>query len=119
MLSPNALRILDRLEVYDLMRPCGFAFDKPNFRNDDHEATGFYYLGSEENFGYPGFRLYRNEVVRILTVAVESRGIAVYHERKFSHVVSESDKEVTFAFVDGEMRTVSHLIGADGTHSKV
>ena len=41
------------------------------------------------------------------------------YKRKFSHIVSETDNGITFAFADGQQQTADLLIGADGIHSTV
>lgn len=120
MLSPNALRVLDNVGAYERIRVKGFNFDTLSFLNDsDYAETGKYYFGNKERYGYQALRIYRNVLIAELRKMVEEEGIKIAYGRKFSHVVSEDDNEVTFAFADGHEERAEFLIGADGIHSKV
>lgn len=120
MLSPNALRVLDKLDAYEHVRTKGYNFDTLTFMNDsDHVPTGRYYFGNKERYGYQALRIYRNVLIAELRKIVHEQGIPVEYGCKFSHVVSEDENGVTFAFADGEQKTANFLIGADGIHSKV
>ena len=118
MLSPNALRVLDDLGVYQRIRNKGFNFDILDFKNEAGEKTDTYYFGSEKLYGYQALRIYRKVLIDELLLMLEERKIPVKYETKFSHVVSESDI-VEFTFADGFTAKASILIGADGIHSTV
>lgn len=49
----------------------------------------------------------------------EEANIPVVYEKKYTNVVSETDRDVTIAFEDGEQKTHDLLVGADGIHSVV
>ncbi|KAF2681991.1 kynurenine 3-monooxygenase [Lentithecium fluviatile CBS 122367] len=120
MLSPNALRVLDNLGAYERIQPLGFNFDTLTFMDDaDYKKTGQYYFGNEEQYGYHALRIYRNVLIRALREMVAEQHIMIQYGRKFTHVVSEDDKGVRFAFADGSEDRAEFLIGADGIHSKV
>ena len=119
MLSPNALRVLDQLKVWEHIRPHGYQFERMTFLTDDHNIIGHYYFGSEQQFGYPGFRVRRQKLMEIMRNLIQQRGIPIHYESKFSHVIEEDDRGVKFELANGDVRSASRLIGADGTHSKV
>ena len=120
MLSPNALRILDAIGVYERIQNRGFHFDTltfKDFKDGSHETTDVYYYGHEKLYGYSGFRVYRQILVDELKLMLIERGIEVKYEVKFTHIIAETPENVEFAFADGSTSTASLLIGADGIHS--
>ncbi|MCJ1279918.1 hypothetical protein MMC21_007742 [Puttea exsequens] len=120
MLSPNALRVLDRLGVYARIAPKGYHFEALTFNNESHETTDVYYFGHEQLYGYKALRIGRQILIHELKSMLEERNIPIHHEMKFSHVISESPESgVTFAFADDTTLRASLLIGADGIHSAV
>jgi 2-polyprenyl-6-methoxyphenol hydroxylase-like FAD-dependent oxidoreductase len=120
MLSPNALRVLDKLGVYERVRSKGYNFDTLQFKNDfDFKSTGTYYFGSREMFGYQALRIYRTTLILELRAMAEEQHIPIHYGHKFSHILSEDESGVRFAFADGTEASAEILIGADGIHSKV
>src|SRR5262245_31653099 len=64
MLSPNALRVLDKVGAYERVRSVGYNFDTLTFMNDsDYSVTGKYYFGHKERYGYDALRIYRNVLI--------------------------------------------------------
>jgi 2-polyprenyl-6-methoxyphenol hydroxylase-like FAD-dependent oxidoreductase len=119
MLSPNALRILDTLGVYLRIKQHGFEFEQLTSQTDAGETTDTYAMGNEKLFGYKALRIYRATLLEELRTICKERGINVIYGLRFSHVVSETTTDVTFAFTDGTTKTTSLLIGTDGIHSQV
>ena len=120
MLAPNALRILDSLNLYGRLKPLGFSFERLRFLNEDYELTGSYDFGIPTKHGYQALRIYRDVLISEIEKVAAEHGILIHYGTRFSHVVSaDPDKGVTFAFADGTTRTASLLIGADGINSTV
>lgn len=120
MLSPNSLRVFDSLGMYKTLQIKGYNFETLTFKTDkDFTTTGTYLFGHEEKYGYKALRIYRKDLVLELQKAAEDRGINIAYHHKFSHVVSESEKGVSFAFANGTSVTADLLVGVDGIHSKV
>lgn len=119
MLSPNALRVLNSLGVYERIRGKGYNFSDIAFKNEEEETTDLYPLGDEHRYGYKALRIYRQVLLDELRSTVHARDIAVSYGKKFSHVLSESPTGVSFQFTDGTSASASLLIGADGIHSTV
>lgn len=119
MLSPNALRILEFLGVYQRIQDKGYNFESLAFKNAKEETIDTYLMGSKERYDYKALRIYREVLLNELRAMVKERGIPIEYQKKFSHVISEDDRGVTFAFVDKSTKTSALLVGADGIHSTV
>ncbi|KAH7064234.1 hypothetical protein BKA63DRAFT_169123 [Paraphoma chrysanthemicola] len=119
MLSPNALRILDTLGIYDRLHPQGYNFETLEFKNFEQVTTDKYYLGNEKLYGYKALRIYRQTLLTELRAEVQQLQIPVTHDVKFSHIISEDENGVSFAFTDGTTASADLLVGADGIHSTV
>lgn len=119
MLSPNALRILDTLGLYERLYKQGYNFETIDFKNHGQVTTDKYYLGQEKLYGYKALRIYRQVLLTELRAEIKNLNIPVTYGVKFSHIISEDDDGVNFAFTDGTHATAELLIGADGIHSTV
>ena len=119
MLSPNALRSLDSIGLYDRIKREGWHFRAGSFRNNNHEFIDSYEFGNADKYGYDCLRVYRQVLVDQLVATVAESGMEVVNDKKFSHVVSEDESGVTFAFTNGEQHEASIVIGADGIRSAV
>ncbi|KAJ6016328.1 hypothetical protein N7540_010919 [Penicillium herquei] len=117
MLSPNALRVLDTLGIYQTIKPLGFEFKSLYFYAD--KPLDSYEFGDNQKYGYDGLRIYRYEMIDALVNAVKDRGISIEYGKKFIEVTSETETEVTWNFGDGTTGRASCLVGADGIHSRV
>lgn len=119
MLSPNALKVLNSLGVYERIRPLGFEFENLYFRTEDDQLLDTYEFGSQEKYGYKALRIYRHIVIDHLLEMVNEAGITIRYGQKYTRVISETDDQVTWEFQDGSQETAGHLVGADGIHSRV
>ncbi|ERS96230.1 FAD dependent oxidoreductase [Sporothrix schenckii 1099-18] len=122
MLSPNALRVLDALSLYSVVKPQGYSFDRLDFRDGEGRVTETYEFGDAAKYGYQGLRIYRHVLIDVLVAVLKEKGIPVVYGRTYSHVVREDGEDggaVTFAFEDGTTETAALLVGADGIHSTV
>jgi 2-polyprenyl-6-methoxyphenol hydroxylase-like FAD-dependent oxidoreductase len=119
MLSPNALRILDTLGLYERLYKKGYNFETIDYKNHNQVTTDYYYLGSEKRYGYKALRIYRQVLLTELRAEIKNLEIPVTYGVKFSHIISEDDNGVNFAFIDGTHATADILAGTDGIHSTV
>ena len=118
LLSPNALRVLDTLGVYDRIRAKAYHFETFEFKDGDDKTTDIYYFGSEKLYGYQAVRIMRRFLIDELKAMVTENGIKIVYDAKLTKVVSESADEVNFEIQD-KPHSASLLIGADGIHSSV
>jgi 2-polyprenyl-6-methoxyphenol hydroxylase-like FAD-dependent oxidoreductase len=119
MLSPNALKVLDALGVYERIRFKGYNFETLEYKNASGNLLETYEFGSEEKYGYMGLRIYRHVLIDTLLAMLKEKQIPVIYGKKFSKVISETDNNVRWEFHDGTTSTASLLVGADGIHSTV
>jgi 2-polyprenyl-6-methoxyphenol hydroxylase-like FAD-dependent oxidoreductase len=117
MLSPNALKVLDALEVYDRVRTKGFNFELLEYRDVAGNLQETYEFGGKEKYGYPGLRIYRHQLISELLAMLGEKGVPIVFGKKFTKVISETEKEVTWEWADGTSQSADILVGADGIHS--
>ena len=71
MLSPNALRSLDKLGIYERIHDKGFLLDPVSFRDEHENELNKFYFGSQKMYQYDALRINRETVVRELLAVVE------------------------------------------------
>ncbi|KAK7746795.1 hypothetical protein SLS53_001983 [Cytospora paraplurivora] len=120
MLSPNALRALDSLGLYERLRSKALEFDKLYFKDDKDETTDIYYFGSKAIYGYQALRIMRKDLLGELLAMLRERSIPIYFNSALATVKSGStNNNVEFTFTNGQTASASLLVGADGIHSTV
>ncbi|KAF3802534.1 FAD-dependent monooxygenase paxM [Colletotrichum gloeosporioides] len=119
MLCPNALRILDGLDLYTPLLAQAYPFDYVYYKDRDEKTVDRYPMGGEAQFGYRAVRVFRQELVELLAGACRERGVRIEHGMRFVKVVEETENSVEFEFEGGGRRSAGLLVGADGIHSKV
>lgn len=119
MLSPNALKVLDALDLYRQVQPRGYNFESLQFLKSSGELIETYEFGSKAKYGYPANRIYRHELIDSILSDVLAKGISVVFGRKYLRVVDENNDHVIWESTDGQKSEAMLLIGADGIHSTV
>ncbi|TEY32581.1 hypothetical protein BOTCAL_0720g00020 [Botryotinia calthae] len=118
ILSPNALRALDGIGVYERLRDKALQFDKLYFNDADNEITDIYYFGSKDMYGYQAIRIMRKVLLGELLTVLRERSIPVHFDTRLASVDSDvRGKKVEFTFTNGRSASASLLVGADGIHS--
>ena len=118
-LSPNALRSLDAIGVYDRIKNKSYHFRNGTFNTNEHKYIDAYEMGNADKHGFDALRVYRQVILDELKAMVKEQGIPIFYEKRYSRIISDTESSVTFAFADGEEKTVDLLIGADGIHSSI
>jgi 2-polyprenyl-6-methoxyphenol hydroxylase-like FAD-dependent oxidoreductase len=118
MLSPNALKVLDKLGVYDVVRKEGYEFKNLAWQTIDGSKRERQEFGDKEKYGYDALRVHRYVLINALIEATKQAGVEVAFGKKFVTATERQDG-VDISFEDGTTATSSILIGADGIHSTV
>ncbi|KAK4507778.1 hypothetical protein PRZ48_001513 [Zasmidium cellare] len=120
MLHPNGLKALQAIGVYETLLEKAWPFDNIYVQNGiTGEILQSIENGSVEKYGMHAVRIYRYTLLDQLLNKVRQSGIPIHFNRRYSHVVSETEQEVTWQFTDGGSASASILVGADGLHSTV
>jgi 2-polyprenyl-6-methoxyphenol hydroxylase-like FAD-dependent oxidoreductase len=119
MLSPNALKSLDAIGVYDRIKGKGYHFRDLTFNTNEHKFIDAYEMGNADKYGFDALRIYRQDILDALKAMVKEAGIDIHYQKRFTKVIEDTDAGVKFAFADGDEKTVDLLIGADGIHSSI
>lgn len=119
MLSPNALRVLDSVGVYQRVRSKSLEFDVLTFKDGKDQTTDEYYFGSEKLYGYNAIRIMRKELLDEMRSMLRERHIPVHFDSKLTAITSDGPDEVEFAFANGQVGSAPLVVGADGIHSTV
>jgi 2-polyprenyl-6-methoxyphenol hydroxylase-like FAD-dependent oxidoreductase len=119
MLSPNALRTLDNVGLYERLRDKALEFGKLYFQNDKDETTDTYYFGSKSIYGCQAIRIMRKELLSKLLTMLRERSIPVHFDSVLATIDDGTNNKVAFSFTNGQAALASLMIGADGIHSTV
>ena len=120
-LAPNACRVLDRLGVYERLRPQGCNYEEMTFLSGRNlSRIGSVYNGHEERYGYKALRIQRGIVRRTLLDMATEAGIEIKYSLKCASIEENGDKQqVKVSFASGHSETADLVVGADGIHSRV
>ncbi|KAF2500910.1 kynurenine 3-monooxygenase [Lophium mytilinum] len=119
MLSPNALRVLDSVGVYQRIRDRSFHFDVLTFKDGQDSTTDEYYFGSAKMYGYSAIRIMRKELLDEMKAMLQERQIPILFNSKLISITADGPDQVEFAFDNGQTASAPLVIGADGIHSTV
>ncbi|OCL11130.1 FAD/NAD(P)-binding domain-containing protein [Glonium stellatum] len=119
MLSPNAIRVMEDIGLYERVKDKGYLFESIAFKDAEEKTTGVYYLGHEKLYGYQCLRLHRQVLLEELKAIIQEINVPIVYGKKFSSIVSETSEGVTFRFDDDTTATADMVIGADGIYSTV
>ncbi|KAJ3046971.1 hypothetical protein HK097_000356 [Rhizophlyctis rosea] len=115
-LSPNCIRILQKIGLADKIIAAGWKCDRIVMRNARGQTLGIAEDGVESKYGYPMVMIRRMRFLRILLDAVKEKGIPIHYSKKATSI-SETSSDVTVTFEDTTTATASILLGCDGIHS--
>jgi 2-polyprenyl-6-methoxyphenol hydroxylase-like FAD-dependent oxidoreductase len=118
MLSPNALKILDKLGVYDTVRREGYEFKNLTWQTIEGSGRERQEFGDWEKYGYDALRVHRYVLINVLVDSMKAKGLEVAFGKKFIGATEHQDG-VDVEFEDSTTGVFSLLIGADGIHSTV
>lgn len=118
MLSPNALKVLDNLGVYNTVKSEGYEFKNLTWQTIDGSGRERQEFGDEQKYGYDALRVHRYVLINALIEATKRAGVEIAFGKKFV-AATESQDSVEICFEDGTRTNSSILIGADGIHSTV
>lgn len=119
MLSPNALRVLDSVGVYQRLHGRAFQLEVLAFTDGQNKTTDEYYFGSEKIYGYPAIRIMRKELLDEMRAMLQERQIPIHYNTRLSAITADGPELVEFTFEDGKAASAPLVIGADGIHSTV
>ncbi|KAM0711086.1 hypothetical protein Q7P35_001825 [Cladosporium inversicolor] len=118
MLSPNALKVLDKLGIYNTVKSEGYEFRNLTWQTIDGSGRERQEFGDEEKYGYDALRVHRYVLINALIEATKRASIEIAFGKKFIAATEHHDS-VEISFEDGTTITSGVLIGADGIHSTV
>ena len=118
-LSPNAMRVLDHIGVYEKLRPEGFVFNEVAFLNGRGATLAKVLNGSYDVYNYPALRVRRSVLRGELLKELHRQGVPIYFEKKCVGIRGETEDSATVEFDDGETVTAEYIVGADGIHSRI
>lgn len=119
-LAPNALRVLDRVGVYDRISSQGWNYEEFQFvssRNLGRVATIL--NGSQKKYGYKALRVSRGAVRQTLLDVLHEQQIEIQYNSKCVNIEETDHSTVIATFADGHTEEADVLIGTDGIHSRV
>lgn len=103
MLSPNALKILDQLGVYNTVKRKGYEFRNLTWQTIDGSGRERQEFGDEEKYGYDALRVHRYVLINALIEVAKRAGVEIAFGKKFITATERHDS-VEISFEDGTTR---------------
>ncbi|GAD97133.1 predicted protein [Paecilomyces variotii No. 5] len=117
-LTPNGLKVLDHLGIYERIAPKCYQVEKLALKDAEGRKVRDVHICTEELYGFKTCRMWRQLLLDELRAAVKERGIPIEYGAKFEKVLEEITDGVTFR-INGRTERASLLIGVDGIYSAV
>ncbi|KAF2482320.1 hypothetical protein BDY17DRAFT_346421 [Neohortaea acidophila] len=120
VLAPNGLKVLQGIGIYDSLLDHSYPFDTAYVQLGPTGAIiDTIEYGGKAKYGINALRTYRYTLLAQLLAKVRAASIPIHFNRRFSHVLAQTDTDVTWQFTDGSSSHASILVGADGIRSHV
>lgn len=117
ILTPNGLRILDRLGVLERVKDRCYVTTSLIFLNEKGEVTKDIPWGGPEVHGYWNHRIWRGLLLDEMRLMLKERNIPIHNDSKFNGIVSESSSDGIEFLINDDTHQTSLLIGSDGIYS--
>jgi len=118
ILTPNGLRVLDALGIFDRIKDRCFKTTHRVFKNDKDETVKKVLVANEELYGYRNHRIWRKLLLDEMKLMLDERDVQIHYDSKFQGIESDDANGVSFKIND-QTRQASLLIGSDGIYSTV
>ena len=118
VLTPNGLKILDYLGVFDRIKDRCWQSEYRTYKNDKDETLRKSLVASKALYGYCNHRLWRPVLLFEMKAVLMEQCMPIIYNAKFEGVVSDDSDAVTFS-INGAQHKTSMLVGADGIYSSV
>jgi 2-polyprenyl-6-methoxyphenol hydroxylase-like FAD-dependent oxidoreductase len=120
-LQGNALRVFDRLGVWDKVKKAGYSFDQTGLRAPGPDAPFIAQIPDARTGGpeYPAVAgMYRPDLARILADRATELGARIHYGTTVTSFTQDDDG-VDVTLSDGSTGRYDLLIGADGLNSSI
>ena len=120
-LQGNALRVFDRLGVWEQVKEAGYSFDQTGLRAPGPDAPVIAQIPDARTGGpeYPAVAgMYRPDLARILADRATELGARIHYGTTVTSFTQDADG-VDVTLSDGSTGRYDLLIGADGLHSDI
>ena len=120
-LQGNALRVFDRLGVWEQVKQAGYSFDQTGLRAPGPDAPVIAQIPDARTGGpeYPAVAgMYRPDLARILADRATALGARIHYGTTVTSFTQDADG-VDVTLSDGSTGRYDLLVGADGLHSDI
>lgn len=118
VLSPNGLRVLDHLGLYNRIKDKCYTSNYRTFKNDRDETVKKVISADASLHGFCNHRLWRSALLDEMKAMLSEQGVTIQYGCRFGGIVSESEDGVSFT-INGSNKRASLLVASDGIHSAV
>ncbi|QKX63100.1 uncharacterized protein TRUGW13939_10268 [Talaromyces rugulosus] len=118
--SPNVLRVLQYVSVYDKIRTQVYNYEEVGMNNASGQQLATFLIGSEKLYHLYSIRVHRKIVQLKLPGEAEEQGIAIHYGMKLIDVNEDNVSGVELIFENGITVAADFVfvVGADGVHSR-
>lgn len=117
-LSPNALRVLQHIGIYDELRFQGYTFEAVALNNGYGQQLAKFLNGSQKLYNFRSLRIHRKQVQKALLNELSAQGIQIKYGMKLVGL-RELDDGVEMRYANGQVTTADYVVGSDGLYSCV